>query len=105
MYEYLSIISSVLIILGYLPEYYIMIKTKEAKIESSIIWIIWTSGSLLTIIYGLLNDQYYLMTSQYTVFGMNLLTLILKIYYIYYNIDNKIYIEKNNIEENKNQIV
>ena len=83
-----------------IEKYYIMIKTKEAKIESSIIWIIWTSGSLLTIIYGALNDQYYLMTSQYTVFGMNFLTLSLKIYYIYYKSDNKIYIENsNNIDE------
>jgi len=31
---------------------------------------------------------------------MNSLTLILKLYYIYYNIDNKIYIEKNNITDN-----
>jgi hypothetical protein len=40
------------------------------------------------------------MTSQYTVFGMNLLTLSLKIYYIYYKSDNKIYIENsNNIDD------
>jgi len=82
-YEELSIIGSVLIILGYLPEFYALYKVKEAKIENAYIWIIWTSGSLLALLYGILNEQYYLIATQITVFLMNTLTLLSKIYYIY----------------------
>ena len=82
-YEVISIVASILIILGYLPEFYALYKLKEAKIENAYIWIIWTSGSLLALLYGILNKQYYLIATQITVFIMNIITLFSKIYYIY----------------------
>jgi len=94
-YEAISIIASVLIMLGYLPEFYALYKAKEAKIENAYIWIIWTSGSLLALLYGILNEQYYLIATQITVFLMNTLTLLSKIYYIYcYKLFNEIPKEK-----------
>jgi uncharacterized protein with PQ loop repeat len=94
-FEAISIIASVLIILGYLPEFYELYKTKEAKIGNAYIWIIWTTGSLLALLYGTLNEQYYLIATQITVFLMNILTLLSKIYYIYcYKLLNKIPKEK-----------
>ena len=82
-YEVISIIASILIILGYLPEFYILYKLKKAKLENIYIWIIWTSGSFLALLYGILNKQYYLIASQITVFIMNIITLFSKLYYIY----------------------
>jgi uncharacterized protein with PQ loop repeat len=91
-YEYLSILSSILVAIGYLPEYYILIKNKKVKFENIYIWLIWTCGSMLSVIYGILNKQYFLMATQYTVVILNFSTLLLKLFY-YYNSNNNIIVE------------
>ena len=101
-YEAISIIASVLIIIGYLPEFYTLYKIKNVEIENAYIWIIWTIGSFLALLYGILNEQYYLIATQITVFLMNIITLLCKIYCMYcYKLFNEIPKEKlksNNID-------
>ena len=99
-YEAISIFASILIILGYLPEFYALYKSKEAKIENAYIWIIWTIGSILALLYGILNEQYYLIATQITVFIMNSITLFSKVYYIYCYKSNNHNISVNTIDEN-----
>lgn len=79
-YEAISIVASILIILGYLPEFYTLYKIKKVEMENAYIWIIWTIGSFLALLYGILNEQYYLIATQITVFLMNIITLLCKIY-------------------------
>lgn len=97
-YEAISIVASILIILGYLPEFYTMYKIKKVEMENAYIWIIWTIGSFLALLYGILNEQYYLIATQITVFLMNIITLLCKIYCMYcmycYKLFNEISKEK-----------
>jgi len=95
-YYYLSILSSVFIFTGYLPELYHVIISKQATLGNIYIWLIWCMASLLSIIYCLLNEEYYVMTTHIVVFTMNGTTFSLKYYYAYiYNVDTVV--EKNTI--------
>jgi uncharacterized protein with PQ loop repeat len=94
-YEAISIVASILIILGYLPEFYTLYKIKKVEMENAYIWIIWTIGSFLALLYGILNEQYYLIATQITVFLMNIITLLCKVYCMYcYKLFNEISKEK-----------
>ena len=81
-YVYLSIISSTFIIIGYLPEIYItifQIKNVDSTKYSSTMWLV---GGVLGTVYSGLNGSDTFITVNYSVnTSLNLLTLLLKIYY------------------------
>ena len=81
-YIYLSIISSTFIIVGYLPEIYVtifQIKNVDSTKYSSTMWLV---GGVLGTVYSGLNGADRLITINYSVnTSLNLLTLLLKIYY------------------------
>lgn len=83
MYYILSIISSVLVMLGYLPEFYDICKNKKANLENMYIWLVWAAANIFSIAYCLINQYYYVMITYVLVFVMNFATFILKYYYVY----------------------
>jgi hypothetical protein len=92
-YVYLSIISSSLIIIGYLPEIYFtvfQIKNVDSTKYSSILWLI--GGILGTVYSGLNNADTFIMINCSINTILNILTLVLKIYY-YYKLKKTISVE------------
>uniref|UniRef100_A0A6C0DKB4 PQ-loop repeat-containing protein n=1 Tax=viral metagenome TaxID=1070528 RepID=A0A6C0DKB4_9ZZZZ len=81
---YLSIISSTLVIIGYLPEIYVttfQIKNIDSTKYSSTIWLF---GGILGSLYsGLNNSDTFILVNYSINTSLNLLTLILKIYFYY----------------------
>ena len=65
IYQFLSVASSVLVVVGYLPEIYnlshsIIYKKAYNPYSGNIIWAIWISASGLGCIYGFCIKDYYL---------------------------------------------
>ena len=92
-YVYLSIISSSLIIIGYLPEIYFTvfeIKNVDSTKYSSALWLI--SGILGTVYSGINNVDTFIIVNCSVNTSLNLLTLVLKIYY-YYKLKKTISVE------------
>jgi hypothetical protein len=81
---YLSIISSTFIIIGYLPEIYVtifQIKNIDSTKYSSTLWLI---GGVMGTVYSGLNNADTFIISNYSInTSLNLMTLLLKIYYYY----------------------
>jgi hypothetical protein len=100
-YVYLSIISSSFIIIGYLPEIYFtlfQIKNVDSTKYSSSLWLI---GGILGTVYSGINDADKFIIINYSVnTSLNLLTLVLKIYY-YYKLHNSISVEIKMIDTSK----
>lgn len=90
-YQYLSIISSIFVVLGYLPEIYIVIINKKSNITNIPIWIIWLLSSGLGIIYCGLNQNYLIN------FFLCLVTFILNMFFLYYNKKEEIVLEQKDI--------
>ena len=80
-YIYLSIIASILVIVGYIPEITSILKTKTANIDNIYIWFIWSCGSIFSITFCYLNQEYYAMSTHVIIFTMNSTTFLLKLYY------------------------
>lgn len=81
-YEYLSIISSTFIIVGYLPEIYLsyfQIKNIDSTKYSSALWLL--GGILGTIYSGINNTDTFIITSYSINTTLNLLTVCCKLYY------------------------
>jgi len=100
-YVYLSIISSSLIIIGYLPEIYFtvfQIKNVDSTKYSSTLWLI--GGILGTVYSGINNVDTFIIVNCSVSTSLNLLTLVLKIYY-YYKIKNSISSEMKMIDTSK----
>ena len=83
-YEYLSITSSVFVVLGYLPEIYFVIINKKSNITNIPIWIIWLLSSGLGIIYCGLIQNYLIMLNYLLNFFLCLLTFFLNMFFLYY---------------------
>jgi hypothetical protein len=96
-YQYLSIISSIFVVLGYLPEIYIVIINKKSNITNIPIWIIWLLSSGLGIIYCGLNQNYLIMINYLINFFLCLVTFILNMFFLYYNKKEQISIEQKDI--------
>jgi len=81
-YVYLSIISSTFIIIGYLPEIYLtifQIKNVDSTKYSSTLWLF---GGVLGTVYSGINNTDTFITANYSInTSLNLLTLVLKLYY------------------------
>jgi hypothetical protein len=100
-YVYLSIISSSFVIIGYLPEIYFtvfQIKNVDSTKYSSTLWLI--GGILGTVYSGINNVDTFIIINCSINTSLNLLTLVLKIYY-YYKIKNLISSEIKIIEPSK----
>jgi hypothetical protein len=73
-YEYISIVATTLSVLGYIPEIYnlsysLFYNTIYKPHSSKVIWFIWISSSILSFIYGIVIEDYYIATYG----GMNTL--------------------------------
>jgi hypothetical protein len=97
-YIFLSIIASIFVIIGYIPEITSILKTKHATIDNLYIWFIWSCGSIFSITFFILNEEYYAMSTYIILFIMNSATFLLKLYY--YKKSN--YLNQNVIEYNYN---
>ena len=78
MFQIISIISSSLMVIGYIPEIYNLgysayYKTPLNEITSRLIWLIWFSSSSLGAIYGFLIKDYYVTIN----FSINALLIII----------------------------
>jgi hypothetical protein len=83
---YLSIISSTFIIIGYFPEIYLtifQIKNIDSTKYSSILWLV--GGTLGTVYSGINNVDTFIIINYSINTSLNLVTLILKLYYQYKN--------------------
>lgn len=98
-YEYLSVTSSTLVIIGYIPEIYTIIKKKKSNVSNIPIWVIWLLSNGLGIIYCGLTDNYLIMINYSINFFFCGLTSLLNIYF-FYN-DKKIKPLTNNNESDK----
>jgi hypothetical protein len=89
-FVYLSIISSSFIIIGYLPEIYFtifQIKNVDSTKYSSTLWLL--GGIFGTVYSGLNNADTFIIVNYSINTSLNLLTLLLKIYY-YCKMNNEI---------------
>ena len=85
MYEWLIYTSSVLIILGYIPEIMQNVRLKNARFDSLPIWTIWVASSFIGIIYCIINNENSLIINFLTTGLLNLIVLLIKFYYSYQN--------------------
>jgi len=101
-YHYLSITSSVLVVVGYVPEIYFIIIYKKSKKSNIPIWLIWTISSGLGVLYCGLNNNYLIMINFILNFFFCSLSLLLNIYFLYSNnsVKNTVKNEKLTIEYN-----
>jgi hypothetical protein len=85
LYRFISIISSILIVLGYLPEIYnlsssIFYNKPYSEQSNNIIWFIWISASGLGCIYGIFIKDYYVSVNCGINTGLNATIFILRSY-------------------------
>lgn len=80
-YIYLSIVASIFVVIGYIPEFINIVKTKQSTIENLYIWFIWSCGSIFSITFCALNEEYFAMSTHVIIFSMNSSTFLLKLYY------------------------
>ncbi len=93
IYQYLSIASSILVVIGYIPELYnlsysIFFNKPYNEYSNKIIWVIWLSASSLGLGYGICVKDNYLIIN----YGIN--TLLNSTIFILRNYKN------NKLEEN-----
>jgi len=82
-YEYLSIMSSILVVIGYTPEIYFIIIYKKSKKSNILIWLIWILSNVLGILYCGLNKNYLIMINFILNFLFCCISFILNIYFLY----------------------
>ena len=77
MYEFLSIISNVLVVMGYLPEFYSLLYDVEIKVTTSI-WVIWIASGGFAVAYAVTVGDTFVIINTSICLGMNTLMLIAK---------------------------
>jgi hypothetical protein len=77
MYEFLSIISNVLVVMGYLPEFYSLLYDVEIKVTTSI-WVIWITSGGFAVAYAVTVGDTFVIINTSICLGMNILMLIAK---------------------------
>lgn len=82
-YYFLSVAGTSIAIVGYIPEIYYRIKSKQASFENLPVWIIWVISTSLNSIYCYLNKEYYVLGNYLINLGMNLTTLLVTAYFYY----------------------
>lgn len=106
-YQYLSIMSSSLAVVGYIQELYFIIIYRKSKKSNIFIWLIWIISSGLRILYCGLNKNYLIMINFILNFFFCCVSFTLNIYFLY---NNQNYVLKNiennnDIENNKNELI
>jgi len=99
-YFYISLASSLLAVIGYVPEIVnlsssIIYKKPYNEFNSTIIWIIWISSSFLGITYSYFIQDYYVMTSYSLTALLNITVCSLRYYHFL--------LSKNDNNNNKNK--
>jgi hypothetical protein len=93
-YRFLSIISSIVIVIGYLPEIYnisstIFCNKPYSEQSNNIIWFIWISASGLGCIYGIFIKDFYVSMNCGINTGLNTTIFLLRMYKFKKNISNE----------------
>ena len=78
MYAYLSIISTILIVVGYLPEFYSLWCDVELKVTTSI-WVIWIVSGGFGVAYAVTTGDVIIMLNTSLCLGMTVSMLIAKL--------------------------
>lgn len=84
-YHYLSIISTILIVIGYSTEIYnlsssILFNKPYSEKSNNIIWFIWISASGLGCMYGIFIKDYYVSMNSGINTGLNATVFLLRTY-------------------------
>ena len=84
-YQFLSIMSSVFTVLGYIPEIYnlsscILFNKLYSQLSNNIIWGIWISASGLGCLYGYFINDYYVIVNCGINTGLNTTIFLLRMY-------------------------
>lgn len=84
-YHYLSIISTILIVIGYSTEIYnlcscIFFNKSYSEKSNNIIWFIWISASGLGCMYGIFIKDYYVSINSGINTGLNATVFLLRTY-------------------------
>jgi hypothetical protein len=84
-YQFLSIMSSVFTVLGYIPEIYnlsscILFNKPYSQLSNNIIWGIWISASGLGCLYGYFINDYYVIVNCGINTGLNTTIFLLRMY-------------------------
>jgi uncharacterized protein with PQ loop repeat len=103
-YYFLSIAGTSIAIIGYIPEIYYRITSKQASFENLPIWILWVISTSLNSIYCYLNKEYYVLGNYLINLGMNLTTLLVT-FYFYYKSSKKVLPTISNNINNTNNII
>jgi hypothetical protein len=85
LYRIISIISSILVVLGYLPEMHNLISSiwfnkPYSEQSNNIIWFIWITASGLGCIYGIFIQDYYVCVNYGVNTGLNATIFVLRTY-------------------------
>jgi hypothetical protein len=93
-YQFLSIISSILVVIGYLPEIHnlsrsILFDKPYSEYSNNIIWGIWISASGLGCLYGYFINDYYVIINCGINTVLNTTIFLLRMYKFKKNISNK----------------
>jgi hypothetical protein len=81
MYFYLLILSNVLVVMGYLPEIYSLVKLREVKASNIWMWGIWMVSSSFGVAYCALNEDYYVMAYFLLHFVFSSVSFVLNYYF------------------------
>lgn len=100
-YEYISITTSVLVVIGYVPEIYIIIINRRSDLSNTPIWIIWLIASALGVIYCGLNQYYIIMINYLVNFFLCSVSCLCIVYFRLskqlINFENEVSYEINNV--------
>ena len=80
-YKYLSLVSTILCFIGYIPEIYFLlhfIYTKKIVIGKNDMWIIWILSSLFSAIYAFTINDIYIIIYSLTCLFLNSIIFILR---------------------------
>ena len=85
MKEYILNIATVLFIICYFPDFYAIIKNKNAKINNIPEKLIILLGSSCGLHYAVINNNSALLFNYTTILTLDIISLLLRLYYAYKN--------------------
>jgi len=85
MNEYILNVATILFIICYFPDFYAIIKNKNAKINNIPEKIIILLGSSCGLHYAVINNNNALLFNYSTILTLDIISLLLRVYYAYKN--------------------
>ncbi len=79
--DFLGYVAATITTIAFLPQIIKTIKTKSAKDVSMGMFVLFTTGVFLWIIYGILTKTYPVLIANAVIFCLSVTQIILKIYY------------------------